>query len=67
MKLKEVYGLIDGVCLISIKNEVKFSNYGLPEPTEEILNKQVKSIEPFYSRTGLYKYGVIISLKGKNM
>ena len=67
MKLKEVYSLIDGVCLISIKNQIKYGNAYLPEPTEELLNKTVKNIEPFYSRTGLYKYGVIIRLKGKEM
>jgi hypothetical protein len=63
MKLKDVYYLIDGVCLISIKHEIKYGNALLPEPTEELLNKSVKNIEPFYSRNGLYKYGVIIRLK----
>ena len=67
MKLKEVYNLIDGVCLISIKNKIKYGNAYLPEPTEELLNKRVKSIEPFYWRNNLYKYGVIIRLKGKDM
>lgn len=67
MKLKDVYSLIEGVCLISIKHEIKYGNAFLPEPTEELLNKRVKSIEPFYLRNGLYKYGVIISLKGKGM
>lgn len=63
MKLKDVYNLIEGVALVSISNEVKYANYGLREPPEDVMEKEVKDIEPFYSSSGLYKYGVVIHIK----
>ena len=65
MKLKDVYDLIDGIALISLPEDkgLHYGNCYMKEPTEEILEREVKAIEPFYSRQGLYKYGVIIRLK----
>lgn len=68
MKLKDVYDLIDGVALVTLPNEhkIKYGNALLSEPTKEMLKMEVEKIEPFYSRSGLYKYGVIIHLKENN-
>lgn len=65
MKVKELLEKVDGVCLIAIKKEIKYGNsYALvPNPPEEIMNKTVKNITPFYSRDGVHKYGIIVSIE----
>lgn len=63
MKLKDIYNLIEGVVLVSISNEIKYANFGLPKPPKDVMEKEVKDINPFYSRKGLYKYGVVIHIK----
>ena len=65
MKLKEVYDLITGVALIVLPDskEIEYGNACLPAPTPEIMEMEVEEIEPFYKRTGLWKFGVIIRLK----
>lgn len=67
MKLKDVYPLITGVALISTpeNNQIRYGNAFLREPTEEMMQRKVKEIEPFYRRTGLYRFGVIIRLTKK--
>lgn len=67
MKLKEVYDLIDGVILVDIPEikSISYANYGLPEPPKEILEREIKTIEPFHFTKGLYKFGVIIRLLEK--
>ena len=66
MKLKEVYDLITGVILIATPNDkvIHYGNAMLPEPPKEMMEREIQEIEPFYYRTGLFKYGVIIRLKG---
>lgn len=65
MKLKEVYDLITGVILIATPNDKKihYGNAMLPEPPKEMMETEIQEIEPFYNRTGLFAYGVIIHLK----
>lgn len=35
----------------------------LPEPPEKMMETEIQEIEPFYNRTELFAYGVIIHLK----
>ena len=65
MKLKEVYNLITGVILVATLNdkEIHYGNTMLPEPSKKMMEMEIQEIEPFYNRTGLFKYGVIIHLK----
>ena len=66
MRLKEVYNLINGVVLVSTpedKKEIKYGKVCLPEPSKEMMEREIEDIEPFYNRTGLFKYGVVIHLK----
>lgn len=66
MKLKEVYGLIDGVALISLPGSETIK-YGtcLADPPEDVLEMEVEAITPFYEpdEDCLYEYGVFIDLK----
>lgn len=65
MKLGEVYELIDGLCLVKHPKDedIRYGNCLLPEPTEEMMEMEVKDIHPFYKRGELFKLGVIIHLK----
>lgn len=66
MKLKDVYGLIDGVKLVCLPgtNTIKYGTC-LPEPPEDVLEMEVETITPFYEEDedSLYEYGVYIDLK----
>lgn len=65
IKLKDIYNLIDGVCLVKNPKDdcIGYGNCYLPDPTDEMMEMEVKDIHPFYKRGELFKFGVIIHLK----
>lgn len=65
MKVKEFNSIYDGVILFSLNGKVIGDNgiYGIFGLDHDVNEYEIKSISSFYQRSGIYKYGVIVTLK----
>ena len=63
MTVKDILDKIsNGVVLISKDNQIVADNVDCLGDIEKYYNNEVVTMSPFYSRQGLYKYGLIINV-----
>lgn len=62
MKVKEILEKANCVVLISKEHDIVADNVDIVGNDEKYENEEVVTIRAFYSRQGIYKYGLIIDI-----
>ena len=63
MKVKDILEKAKCVVLISKEREIIADNVDMLGNIEKYEDEEVLELRAFYSRSGLYKYGLIIDIK----
>lgn len=62
MKVKEILEKANCVVLVSKENNIVADNVDIMGDIEKYENEEVIAIRAFYSRSGVYKYGLTLDI-----